>query len=88
MLLKLLLKFNLEWNVYLKWAQRLTEKLHRKGDLEKDQNKAISINCNRESDKIEDMQIRFLELIIEPTFKVLSEILLGYDITARKNKLI
>ena len=72
----------------MEWAKRVTEKLHRKGDLEKEQKKAISINCNRESDKMEDNQIQFLNKTAMITFRELSEILNRYDLELRNKKLI
>ena len=72
----------------MEWAKRVTEKLHRKGDLEKEQNKAISVNCNRESDKMEDNQIQFINKIAVLTFRVLSETLYKYDFELRNKKLI
>ena len=61
---------------------------HLKGDLEKEQKKAISIYCDREKDKTEDMQIKLIDKVVEPSFKLLSVILSGYDLELRKNWLI
>lgn len=52
---------------------------YRRGDYEKNNGEEVSFNCNRETDQIHKVQIDFIEKIVEPSFKVLIELLERYD---------
>ena len=72
----------------MEWAKRVMKEFYRKGDFEKAHNKAISFNCNREKDKIDIVQIGFLDKIVEPTFKLLSNLVERYNPEPGNKKLI
>ena len=65
--------------MHLELATRITEKLYQKGDFEKVKNKEISLNCNREKDKIEDILINYFDKIAMPSFSLLNKVLDRYN---------
>ena len=56
-----------------KWTEFLTEEFHFQGDKEKSLGLPISFLCDRTTSNVPKSQIGFINFVITPTFKVLTE---------------
>lgn len=64
-----------KWNVHHRWTMLLIEEFFRQGDLERELGLDISPLCDRNSTVIPKSQIVFIEVIVEPSLAVCSDLL-------------
>ena len=61
--------------VMTRWTARVMEEFYRQGDTERRLELPISPCCDRTSQKLEDVQIGFINFIVLPSFKLLGELI-------------
>jgi hypothetical protein len=61
--------------IYLEWTERVVEEFFRQGDREKELGIPISPMMNREKPNVEKSQIGFMDYVINPLFKLWSQLI-------------
>lgn len=64
-----------EWSIHHRWTMLLIEEFFRQGDLERKLGLDISPLCDRNTTVIPRSQIVFVEVIVEPSFSVCSDLI-------------
>ncbi|XP_041484507.1 uncharacterized protein LOC121431091 isoform X2 [Lytechinus variegatus] len=57
------------WQVTEKWGNVVSEEFFRQGDREKAEELPISMNCNRDTTTVPQIQCGFIGFVVEPLFK-------------------
>ena len=57
--------------IYEKWIEGVMQEFFTQGDLEKAKGMQISMNCNRDVDKVPKAQVGFISFLVAPLYQAL-----------------
>ncbi|CAD5122645.1 DgyrCDS11054 [Dimorphilus gyrociliatus] len=76
-----------DWELHVRWTERLLEEFFRQGDHEAELGLPYSPLCDRKNTLVAESQIGFIDFIVDPSFQVmgdmLEKILTPYSSTSR-----